>query len=82
MDVVAQGTAVQGQIPDVAWSLLAPVLILAVGGVLLITITSVVPVLRGRGFPAGFTILTAAAAAATLVPIWNRITVWIKFGKL
>ena len=74
MDVVAQGTAVQGQIPDVAWSLLAPVLILAVGGVLLITITSVVPVLRGRGFPAGFTILTAAAAAATLVPIWNRIT--------
>ena len=49
-------------VPEVAWSLLSPLLVLAVGGILLITITSVAPPLRGRGFPAAFTILTAAVA--------------------
>ncbi len=60
-------------VPDVAWSLLAPFLVLAIGGILLITVTSVVPVLRGRGFPAGYTILTAVISAVWLIPVWNRV---------
>ena len=65
--------AVQGVVPDIAWSLLAPFVILAVGGIVLITITSVVPMLRGNGFPAAFTIMTAAVSLASIVPIWDRV---------
>ena len=61
-------------VPDIAWSLLAPFLVLAVGGIILITITSVIPVLRGRGFPAAFTIVIASVSAVWLIPVWNRIT--------
>lgn len=73
MSLLAQATLDSGGVPDVAWSLLMPFLIVAIGGIILITITSVAPVLRGRGFPAAFTILAAAIAAGWLVPIWNRI---------
>ena len=73
MQLLAQ-QAVQGVIPDVAWSLIAPFVVLAVGGILLITITSVLPALRFNGFPAGFTIFTAAVSAAFLIPVWNRVT--------
>ncbi|MDH5521335.1 MAG: NADH-quinone oxidoreductase subunit N [Acidimicrobiia bacterium] len=58
-------------VPEIAWSLLSPLLVLAVGGILLITITSVAPPLRGRGFPAAFTILTAAVAGWFLRGIWT-----------
>ena len=60
--------------PEIEWSLLWPFIVLAVGGVLLVTITSLVPVLRGRGYPAAFTALTAVVAGVTLVPIWDRVT--------
>jgi len=73
MSVLAQATVDSGGVPDIAWSLLIPFLVVAIGGIVLITITSVVPVLRGRGFPAAFTVLAAAVAAGWLVPIWNRI---------
>ncbi len=57
-------------VPDVAWSLLAPLLVLAIGGIILITITSVAPPLRERGFPAAFTILSAALAGWFIRGIW------------
>lgn len=60
--------------PEIAWSLIWPFVILAIGGVLLVTITSVVPRLRGGGFPAAFTGAVAALAGASLVPIWDRVT--------
>ncbi|MEM7337956.1 MAG: NADH-quinone oxidoreductase subunit N [Actinomycetota bacterium] len=59
--------------PEIAWSLIWPFVVLSLGGVLLITITSVVPRLRGNGFPASFTAVTAAIAAATLFNIWDRV---------
>ena len=59
--------------PPVVWSLLWPFLILAVGGVLLVTITSVVPTLRGRSFPAAFTCLTALLSGLSLIPVWQRV---------
>jgi len=61
-------------IPDIAWSLIAPFVILAAGGILLITITSVVPPLRRNGFPAGFTILTAVVAGWFLRNVWSRVS--------
>jgi NADH-quinone oxidoreductase subunit N len=57
--------------PEVAWSLISPFVVLAVGGVLLVTITSLVPSLRGRGFPAAFTGLVAVVAGGFLVSIWR-----------
>ncbi|MEM9616021.1 MAG: NADH-quinone oxidoreductase subunit N [Actinomycetota bacterium] len=59
--------------PEIAWSLLAPFAILAIAGVLLVTVTSVYPRLRGGSFPAAFTGTVAAVALATLVPIWERV---------
>lgn len=59
--------------PDIAWSLILPFMILAIGGVLLVTITSLVPSLRGDRFPAGFTAGVAILAGVALVPVWDRV---------
>jgi NADH-quinone oxidoreductase subunit N len=69
ISLLAQETAGQ----EVVWSLVAPLVILSVGAVVLITITSVVPVLRGNGFPSAFTALVAMVAGGFLIPIWERV---------
>ena len=74
MTLLAQTVGTDSVVPDIAWSLLAPLLVIAVGGILLITVTSVAPMLKGRGFPAGFTILTAAVSGAFLRPLWTRVS--------
>ena len=61
-------------IPQVEWSLLWPILFLAVGGVVLVTITSLVPGLQHRGFPSLFTAAMAIAAGGSLFWIWDRVT--------
>lgn len=61
------------QIPDVEWSLLAPFIILAVAGVLLVTVTSVVPSLRTGRFPAIYTGLTAVLALVSVRSIWSEV---------
>jgi len=68
----AQDVAVET--PEIAWSLLMPLVIMALGGIGLVTITSVVPRLRGDGFPAAFTAGVAVAAGGSLIPIWSRVT--------
>lgn len=60
--------------PPVVWSLLWPLLILVLGAVLLITVTSLVPATRRGSFPAAFTIVTAGAALAAVIPTWRRVT--------
>ena len=57
--------------PEIVWSLISPFLVLAIGGVLLVMITSLVPALRGGGFPAAFTGLTAVVAGGFLVSVWR-----------
>ncbi len=71
MTVMLAQTAIEA--PEVAWSLLWPFTVLALAGVLLVTITSVWPPLRGGSFPAAFTGAAAAVAGATLFPIWDRV---------
>ncbi len=70
--VLAQ--AGQVSMPDVEWSLIWPLTILAIGSVLLITITSLVPMLRTNGFPALFSITCAVAAAAVLPYTAQRVS--------
>jgi NADH-quinone oxidoreductase subunit N len=59
--------------PEIVWSLILPFLILAVGGIVLVTITSVVPRLRGGGFPSAYTAAVALASGVALVPVWQRV---------
>ncbi len=60
--------------PEIVWSLILPLVILSVGGIVLVTVTSVVPRLRGGGFPAAYTAAVALAAGISVVPIWARVT--------
>ncbi len=55
--------AQEAQIPDIEWSLIWPLLILSLAGVILITITSLVPRTRTGSFPAAFTAASAITAA-------------------
>jgi NADH-quinone oxidoreductase subunit N len=59
--------------PEITWSLLWPLMILVGGALVLITLTSLVPTTRNGSFPAAFTVVTAGAALASLIPIWNRV---------
>jgi NADH-quinone oxidoreductase subunit N len=59
--------------PEIIWSAIAPNLILMLGGVLLLTVVSL---LRGKSpswFPAAWTVVTAALALLALFPLWARV---------
>ncbi len=59
--------------PEIVWSSIAPALILMLGGILLLTIVSLV---RGRlpgWFHATWTLVVAVAAMVAIVPLWQRV---------
>jgi NADH-quinone oxidoreductase subunit N len=59
--------------PHVDWSAIAPNLVLMLGGILLLTVVSVV---RGKlppWFHALWTISVASAAICAVVPLWQRV---------
>jgi len=61
--------------PPIDWSAIMPLLVLFVGAVLLVTVSSLVR-RRPKGFDTGWTILTALIAMACLVPQWARTHAW------
>ncbi|MGF1599799.1 MAG: NADH-quinone oxidoreductase subunit N [Acidimicrobiales bacterium] len=75
MTVAMTGVLAQEAVvgPEIVWSLVLPFVVLALGGVLLVLITSLVPRLRGGGFPAAFTGATALVSGLSLIPVWNRV---------
>src|SRR5690349_24418742 len=63
--------------PDVAWRALLPLIILGVGAVLLLTVTSLFHKRKlPSGFHAGWTIVTASLAMLAVVPLWARVQGW------
>ena len=70
MNILAQEAVAT---PEVVWSLLLPFIVLSLGGIVLVTLTSLVPALRGGGFPAAFTGAVAVVAGAALIPMWSRV---------
>jgi NADH-quinone oxidoreductase subunit N len=62
--------------PGVEWAGLLPVIILAVGALVLLTITSLLRRHLFRGFYALYTIVVAFAAIATVFPLWARVQGW------
>jgi len=59
--------------PDIAWFSLLPLLVLTVGAVLLVLVSSLMKERLFQGFHAAFTCVTAGAAIGTSVYLWNRI---------
>ena len=59
--------------PEIVWSAIAPNLILMLGGILLLTVVSL---LRGKApdwLPTVWTVVTAVLAMAALLPLWSRV---------
>lgn len=59
--------------PEIAWFYLAPIIVLALGGVLLITLTSVAPATRGNHIPALFSAGCGVIALVFVPFIGNRL---------
>ncbi len=59
--------------PDIAWSALLPLVVLTVGAVLLILLSSLLKDRLFKGFNAAFTCVTAGAAIGAAVYLWQRI---------
>lgn len=73
LEMLAQAPTTLIEGPEVAWSLIWPLVILSFGGILLVTVTSLAPRLQGLGFPAAFTAGTALLAGLSLIAIWDRV---------
>jgi NADH-quinone oxidoreductase subunit N len=60
--------------PEVDWAAVAPLLVLGLGAVLLLTVVSL---LRRRRLPPGsyavWTVLVAGGTAVSTIPLWNRV---------
>ena len=59
--------------PDIAWSALLPLVVLTVGAMLLILLSSLLKDRLFKGFNAAFTCVTAGAAIGAAVYLWQRI---------
>ncbi|HUF32214.1 MAG TPA: NADH-quinone oxidoreductase subunit N [Acidimicrobiales bacterium] len=76
------GTTVLGQIgqvsqlevPQIEWSGLIPLLVLAGAPILMLTIAAVTSARAPRGAYATFTVVTSAVVLVTCIPLWSRVT--------
>lgn len=80
LSLLAQVTPDVEQVPtpSIEWAGLVPGMILAVGALLLLTISSLVKGRLFRGFYALWTVVVAAAAIIAVLPLWARVQGWPK----
>lgn len=69
-------TAVRVAAPSVEWTALLPLLILLVGGLVLLTVSSFLRTRVGRNFYPWATVVLAVASAVSVVPVWARVQGW------
>ena len=62
--------------PSVEWAALLPLLILLVGGLLMLTVSSFLRPRVSRRFYPWATVVLAIAAAISVVPVWARVQGW------
>jgi len=62
--------------PEVAWRALLPVAILLVGGIVMLTIASLVPKRPTARWYVPYTVVVAIAAGLSAVPLWARVQGW------
>ncbi len=68
-------------VPDIEWTALLPILVLGLGAVLLLTLTSLARGTVTRSGYAIYTVLVATGAMATAAPLWGRVHAWDHLGK-
>ncbi|WP_208029026.1 NADH-quinone oxidoreductase subunit N [Rhabdothermincola sediminis] len=66
--------------PSIEWWAILPLLILGVGALVLVTVTSLLKGRLFRGFPALYTVLVAVAAMIAALPVWARVQGWSELG--
>jgi NADH-quinone oxidoreductase subunit N len=71
--VLAQTAADRIATPSVDWKALLPQLILMVGGLVLLTITSLVKDQLPKGSYAAYTVAVALASVISTIPLWHRV---------
>ena len=59
--------------PEIVWSAIAPNLVLMLGGVLLLTVVSLVRGRTPQWFPAAWTVAAATFSFITIIPLWQRV---------
>ena len=78
--VVAQA-ATRIVTPSIDWSALWPVIVLALGAVLLLTFSSLLKGKPLKGIYAVYTVVVAGAAMATALPLWGKVQGWTEIGR-
>jgi NADH-quinone oxidoreductase subunit N len=74
---VAQADATAGlATPSVDWAALVPLLVMGVGALLALTITSVARGRLGHRFATGWTVAVGLLSAVTALPLWARVQGW------
>ncbi|MGY6502681.1 MAG: NADH-quinone oxidoreductase subunit N [Acidimicrobiales bacterium] len=72
--VLAQaGVPEQIETPEIIWSAFLPLLILAGGAIVLLTISSLLPFMKRQGANAAATIVIGVASLAACIPVWQRV---------
>lgn len=79
--VVAQA-ATRIVTPSIDWSALWPVIVLALGAVLLLTFSSLLKGKPLKGVYTVYTVVVAGAAMATALPLWGKVQGWTEIGRL
>ena len=72
---LAQSSVPQIAVPDIDWDGFVPLLILSVGGLLLLTFTSLIPAFRRSSTAqASYTVAVGLATGAAGIWLWRRVT--------
>ncbi len=66
--------------PTVLWAAVLPILVLAVGGLLLLTISSFLKKGAPKGFYTLYTVVVAGLAMASAVPLWAKVNGWTEIA--
>ncbi len=59
--------------PEIVWSAFLPLLILAAGAILLLTVSSIVPFMKRTGWITATTVGIGGAALIACYPVWQRV---------
>ncbi len=74
LSLLAQQTPVEAiDTPNVDWAILAPLLVMAVGGILMLTFASMFARMSSRVWSIAATVISLATAI-TVIPLWMRVT--------
>jgi NADH-quinone oxidoreductase subunit N len=80
LNVLGASTATRIATPKVDWRALAPIVILLVGGIVVLTIASLTRKRPTTRWYAPFTVVVAIAAGLSVLPVWARVQGWDKLG--